>query len=194
MRDPIELFQEILATASAVDRAIIPEPTAFALATADSDGRPSVRMLLLKGVDARGFTFYTNYESRKGRELLANPIAAMCFHWAPLELQVRVEGRITPVSSDEADAYFASRQRASQLGAWASAQSRAIEREGDLERRMREAEVRFADAPVPRPPHWSGFRLAPDTMEFWQNMPSRLHRRHRYTREPARWRVDVLYP
>ncbi len=194
MRDPIELFQEILATANAVDRAIIPEPTAFALATASADGRPSVRMLLLKGVDARGFSFYTNYESRKGRELLANPVAAMCFHWAPLELQVCVEGRVTQVSPDEADEYFATRQRASQFGAWASAQSRTIEREGDLERRMRDAEARFADAPVSRPPHWSGFRLVPESIEFWQNMPSRLHRRHRYIRDVARWRVDVLYP
>lgn len=199
--DPIELFREILARASAVDRTIIPEPTAFTLATATRAGRPSARVLLLKGVDERGFVFYTNYDSRKGRELLENPFAAMCFHWAPLELQVRVEGAVMPVPDAEADAYFASRPRGSQIGAWASAQSRVIEQDGELEQRVADLEAKYANGPVPRPAHWSGFRLVPATIEFWQNMPSRLHRRHRYTRragggpwEEGGWRVDVLFP
>ena len=192
--DPIVRFQRLLAEAKAVDRALLPEPTAFALGTVSPDGWPAVRILLLKAVDERGFAFYTNYESRKGRELLATRRAAMCFHWQPLEVQVRVEGTIVPVSDAEADAYFASRARGSQIGAWASLQSRPIDPPGTLEERVAEFERRFDGKPVPRPPHWSGFRLEPRAIEFWKNMPSRLHIRHRYTRDDAAWRVETLYP
>ena len=192
--DPIARFERLLAEATALDRARLPEPTAFALGTVSPDGWPAVRILLLKAVDDRGFVFYTNYESRKGRELLATGRAAMCFHWQPLEVQVRVEGTVAPVSDAEADAYFASRARGSQIGAWASLQSRPIEPQRALEERVAEFERRFEGARVPRPPHWSGFRLTPRAIEFWKNMPSRLHVRHRYTREDGGWRVETLYP
>jgi pyridoxamine 5'-phosphate oxidase len=182
-----------LAAARGIGTALLPEPTACALATVGADGQPAVRIVLLKDVDARGFVFYTNYESRKGQELLAHPQAAMCFHWQPLERQVRIEGKVRPVTPEEADAYFATRARGSQLGAWASLQSRPMER-GDLEARMADVEARFADRPVPRPPHWSGFRLVPSRIEFWHNMPSRLHERTVYLREADGWRVETLYP
>ena len=194
MQDPVERFLELLQRARGLDRSLLPEPTAFCLATVGDDGQPSARMLLLKGADAKGFVFYTNFESRKGRELLSRPLAALCFHWSPLEVQVRVEGPVVPVAPSEADEYFASRPRGSQLGAWASSQSRPIEREGDLEARLAELERRYADAPVPRPPHWSGFRLRPTRMEFWHNRPSRLHLRHLYTRERDDWGIETLYP
>ena len=192
--EPFDRFLAQLAEARAVDRTILPEPTAFALATVGVDRQPAVRMVLLKGVDERGFVFYTNYESRKGRELLATPKAAMCFHWMPFERQVRVDGAVEQVSDAEADAYFASRELGSRIGAWASAQSRAIAPEGELERRVAEYTAKFADGDVPRPPHWSGFRIVPSRMEFWQGMPSRLHRREVYVREGEGWRVEVLYP
>ena len=194
MQDPIERFRDLLHRAQSVDRALLPDPTAFCLATVGDDGQPSARMLLLKGVDERGFVFYTNYESRKGRELLARPLAALCFHWAPLEVQVRVEGPVDRVSDAEADEYFGSRPRGSQLGAWASSQSRPIAKEGDLEARLADLETRYADGPVPRPPHWSGFRLRPSRIEFWRNRPSRLHERHLYTRDGDAWRTVTLYP
>ncbi|MEP6731959.1 MAG: pyridoxamine 5'-phosphate oxidase [bacterium] len=192
--EPFARFEEVLSMAKAVGPERLPEPTAFALSTVNDEGKPSVRIVLLKGVDERGFVFFTNYESRKGRELLAHPNAAMCFHWQLLERQVRVEGTTSPVTEAEADAYFASRARGSQIGAWASQQSRPIERQGDLETRVRSIEARFAGKDVTRPPHWSGFRIVPDRIEFWRGMPSRLHERNVYTREGNAWRIETLYP
>ena len=192
--DPIARFQVLLGEAKAVDPVRLAEPTAFALATVSDDGQPSVRILLLKGVDQRGFVFYTNYESRKGRELLGAGKAAMVFHWQPLEVQVRIEGTVEPVSASEADAYFASRSRGSQIGAWASLQSKAIDPPGELDRRVAEFEKKFDGKSVPRPPHWGGFRLVPKVIEFWKNMPSRLHERHRYVKLGGAWSVTTLYP
>lgn len=192
--DPIARFIELFAEAKAVPRSILPEPTAFALGTVDERGNPSVRIVLLKHVDADGFVFYTNFESRKGHELLAARRAALCFHWQALEVQVRVEGPAQPVTREEADAYFASRARGSQIGAWASLQSQPMASPDDLDRRVAEMEARFAGRDVPRPPHWSGFRVTPERIEFWKNMPSRLHVRHVYLREPSGWMMQQLYP
>jgi pyridoxamine 5'-phosphate oxidase len=192
--DPFSHFKTLLDEAIAIPRDHLPEPTAFALGSVDERGQPSVRIVLLKHVDERGFVFYTNYESRKGRELLATRRAAMCFHWQLLEKQVRVEGTVETVSDAEADAYFASRARGSQLGAWASQQSRPMAAPGDLEARLAEVEKRFQGAAVKRPPHWSGFRIVPSRIEFWQNMPSRLHVRHVYERDGSGWKVTQLYP
>jgi pyridoxamine 5'-phosphate oxidase len=192
--EPYDLFQQLLAEAQAHPRDQIPDPTAFSLATASEDGQPSIRMLLLKDVDPSGFVFYTNLESRKARELAANRRAAMNFHWPPMERAVRVEGRVAPVSDADADAYFATRARGSQLGAWASQQSRPIERPGDLERRLAEFETKFAGQKVPRPPYWSGFRLDPASIEFWKGRPNRLHERQLFVRVGDGWRVQLLYP
>ena len=192
--DPIARFAEVFAEAKQLPRECVPEPTAFALATVDQRGQPSVRIVLLKHVDARGFVFYTNFESRKGRELLASRRAAMCFHWQPLQIQIRVEGPVEPVTEAEADAYFATRSRDSQIGAWASIQSEPMASPGDLDARVAEMERRFAGQDVPRPPHWSGFRVVPERIEFWKNMPSRLHVRHLYVRANGEWEVTQLYP
>jgi pyridoxamine 5'-phosphate oxidase len=192
--DPIARFVELLNQAI---EAALPEPTAAAVATADAAGRPSVRMLLLKGVDPRGFTFYTNLESRKALEMAENPHVALCFHWRPLEVQVRVEGPVERVSEEEADEYFASRPRASRIGAWASQQSRPLAGRDELERRIREVEARFAEEAIPRPPFWSGFRVVPRRIEFWSGRVARLHDREVYTADPGAesgWRFERLYP
>ncbi|HEX6925308.1 MAG TPA: pyridoxamine 5'-phosphate oxidase [Longimicrobiaceae bacterium] len=191
MEDPIARFVALLDEARELG---LHEPTAMALATADAEGRPSVRMVLLKGVDERGFVFYTNLESRKAEELKANPRAALCFHWGPMEAQVRVEGPVSPVSDAEADAYFASRPYGSQIGAWASRQSRPLPDRGELEARIQEFESRYPEGSVPRPPFWSGFRVHPERIEFWSGRPSRLHDRQVYLRIDGGWRVERLYP
>jgi len=192
--DPIAHFAALLAEAQRVDRARLAEPTAMTLATVDDAGRPSARIVLLKDVDARGFVFYTNYESRKGRELLAHPWAALCFHWQPMERQVRVEGSVERVTDAEADAYFASRARMSRIGAWASRQSATLATDADLQHRVREVEARFAGGDVPRPPNWSGFRVVPERIEFWRGRPYRLHERILYERDDTGWRVRRLFP
>lgn len=172
----------------------IPLAEAMTLATADSDGRPSARVVLLKGFDDDGFLFFTNYESRKSRELAENPRAALCFWWPVLQRQVRIEGDVLRLSSGESEAYFATRPRGSQLGAWASPQSEVIPGRQVLEETMVELIGRWADAPIPRPPHWGGYRLNARSIEFWQNRDDRLHDRFRYTRVDRAWRIDRLAP
>lgn len=194
LRDPIALFQQLLDQAKALPREQVPEPTALALATVDANGQPSVRIVLLKHVDKDGFVFYTNFESRKGRALSANKRAAMTFWWGQLERQVRVEGVVSRVSDAEADAYFASRPRGSQIGAWASRQSRAMENAADLDARVAEFEKKYEGTSVPRPEFWSGFRLTPDSIEFWHGKPSRLHERQLFERDGSGWRITRLYP
>jgi pyridoxamine 5'-phosphate oxidase len=191
--DPIALFESWLAEARQGEPN---DPEAVCLATATPDGRPSARMVLLKGVDARGFVFYTNLESRKASELAANPQAALCFHWKSLARSVRVEGPVERVSAAEADAYFASRPRGSRIGAWASAQSRPLEGRWALEKRVAECTLRFGLGEIPRPPFWSGFRVLPVRIEFWRNMPFRLHERRLFHRdgEDGAWRLELLYP
>lgn len=191
LRDLVDHFNELMDQAA---RGGAEEPTAFALATTGRDGRPAVRMMLLKGADERGFVFYTNLGSRKGRELQDSPRAAMCFRWTPKDVQVRVEGRIEPVSEAEADAYFATRPRGSQLGAWASAQSSAlVSRQGLLDEYARR-EAEYQGREVPRPPYWSGLRLVPDCIEFWHGRESRLHERFEYRREGNSWVERILSP
>jgi len=172
------------------------EPTAMTVATVGKNGRPSARTVLLKGFDARGFVFYTNFESRKGRQLAANPQAALLFHWKMLRdgVQVKIEGTVEPVSADEADAYFASRPRDSQIGAWASKQSQTLESRQILEARIAEYEQQFAGADVPRPPHWSGLRVVPELIEFWYGARFRLHERQRYERVDGVWHRRMLFP
>lgn len=192
--DPIVHFAAWLDEARRLDRVRLPEPTAMTLASVNDAGHPSARIVLLKDVDARGFVFYTNYESRKGRELLAHPWAALCVHWQPLERQVRVEGPVEHVSDAEADAYFASRARMSRIGAWASRQSATLQSDAELAQRVRDVEARFADVDVPRPPNWSGFRVVPRSIEFWRGRPHRLHERLLYERDDTGWRVRRLFP
>ena len=192
--DPIDRFRELFARAQAADRTAIPDPTAMSLATVDDKGQPSVRIVLLKEFDDRGFVFSTNYHGRKGRELLVNAKAALCFYWPALGMQVRVEGGVEKVGGTEADAYFATRERPSQIGAWASRQSEPIVAEGDLEKRVRKYETEFEGRDVPRPPFWSGFRVIPERIEFWENRPNRLHRRDLFVRDGAKWKSAVLYP
>jgi pyridoxamine 5'-phosphate oxidase len=190
--DPIRQFEKWFEEASLSD---VAEPNAMSLATATPEGRPSVRIVLMRALDQRGFAFFTNYDSRKGRELDANPQAALLFFWPGLERQVRVEGRVERVDADESDRYFHSRPLASRIGAWASPQSDVISGRDVLEERCRELEDRFADRNVPRPANWGGYRVVPESIEFWQGGPSRLHDRLRYTRQQGdSWLVERLAP
>jgi len=190
---PLPVFDSWLAEAEKTEPN---DPNAVAVATVDADGLPNVRMVLLKGLSEDGFVFYTNFESVKGRELTANAKAAMCFHWKSLHRQVRVRGPVAPVSDAEADAYFASRARESRIGAWASQQSRPVNSRAELEKTVEEMTEKFDGQDVPRPPHWSGWRLAPLSIEFWQDGDFRLHDRLIYHREAvtAPWETKRVYP
>lgn len=191
--DPFALFDLWMADASAAEPN---DPNAMAVATVDDTGLPDVRIILLKGVDERGFVFFTNFESAKGRELGATPKAALCFHWKSIRRQVRVRGPVAPVSAAEADEYFATRPRDSQIGAWASRQSRPLDSRAKFEAEIAEMAKRYDGGDVPRPPHWSGYRVTPLQVEFWHDRPFRLHDRLRFTRasEGAAWSKTRLYP
>jgi pyridoxamine 5'-phosphate oxidase len=189
--DPIEHFQEWFREA---EQAGVDVPEAMTLATAGADGAPSARMVLLKGADDEGFVFYSGYVSRKAGELEQNPRAALVFYWRPLGKQVRVEGPVERVSESESAAYFATRPRGSQLAAWASHQSQPLESREELERRYAELEREYDGREVPRPPHWGGFRLRPDAIEFWEHRENRLHDRFRYTRAREGWTAELLSP
>lgn len=189
--DPIQLFDSWLSAAVAAD---MQEPTAMTLATVGEDGRPSARIVLFKGWDAGGLTFYSNYESRKGRELATHPHASLLFWWDKLERSVRFEGRVARLSREQSASYFHSRPRGSQLGALISQQSALVASRQELEDRLAQAEARYAGTEIPLPEHWGGFRLQPEVVEFWQGRRDRLHDRFRYTREPVSWRSERLQP
>ena len=191
MNGPFAVFADWFAAAAAAEPN---DPNAMALATASPDGRPSVRIVLLKAWDARGFVFYTNLDSRKGRELTDNRQVQLDFHWKSLCRQVRIDGHAEQVSDTEADAYFATRPRASQLGAWASDQSRPLADRATFDARLHAVTARFAAGPVPRPPRWSGFRVVPDTIEFWQDRDFRHHERTLFTRDGDGWTAGLLFP
>ena len=188
--DPIARFQSVFARAA--EEAPF-DPVAVTLATVSADGRPSVRVVLLRRVDERGFGFFTNYQSRKGRELLANPHAALCAYWPWLDEQVRVEGRVHMVEAAESDEYFAGRPRGSQVGAWASPQSEPLARE-ELEAKYRAVDAEYEGRTIPRPPFWGGYRLVPDRIEFWRAGSYRLHERVLYVRDAGTWRTEILAP
>ncbi len=192
MEDPILKFKEWLASAEDHGEK---EPTAMSLATLSADHKPSVRIVLLKGVDERGFVFYTNMTSRKGQEIAHNQHVALGFYWTLIDRQIRIEGKVERVSDAEADAYFATRLRISQLGAWASEQSAPLASMVDLQRRVTEAEERYANKDVPRPPYWGGFRVCPETIEFWSKGDYRLHERQLFTRKKNNeWTTQLLFP
>ena len=188
--DPIDIFREQFQRASQAAA----EADAMVLATVDPDGRPSARYVLLKGFDQRGFVFYTNLNSRKARALASHPSAALCFYWPAIDRQVRIEGRVERVGDDEADAYFRTRPRDSQIGAWASDQSAPLDSRTSLDQRLAEVARRFDQRPIPRPPFWSGFRVVPDAIEFWERSAARLHERKRFERHCDRWTSTLLYP
>ena len=189
--DPFARFRQWFAEADAQEQ----DANAMTVATATPEGRPSARIILLKGIDDRGFVFYTNKHSRKSSELAANAHVALTFHWKSLGRQVRIEGNVESVTDAEADAYFASRPRISRLGAWASDQSRPLDHRLTLEKRLAEFEAKYPGEDIPRPPYWSGYRVLPQRFEFWQNMPFRLHDRTLYTRTPdGRWAISKLFP
>lgn len=189
--DPVEQFALWYEEAQ---RAGVPEQEAATLASATPDGKPSARVVLLRGYDARGFVFYTNYESRKGRELAANPRAALVFYWPEFARQVRIEGSVEQVSAEESDAYFRNRPRGHQLSAWVSRQSEVVASRAVLEQRMRQLAAQYATAPVPRPPYWGGYRVIPNVIEFWQGQDDRLHDRIEYVRQNGFWKVRRLSP
>ena len=191
MTDPFALFDAWYAEARASE---INDSNAMALATSDADGHLGLRMVLLKGHGPDGFVFYTNQESRKAADLAANPQAALLFHWKSLRRQIRIEGRVSTVSDAQADAYFATRSRDSRLGAWASDQSRPLDARATFEARFAAMQKRFEGADVPRPPHWSGYRVTPERLEFWQDREHRLHERRLFTRDGDGWTEGMLYP
>lgn len=189
--DPMELFKEWFDQAQKLN---VKEPAAVLLATSTTDGKPSLRTMLMKEYDQRGFCFFTNLTSRKGKELLENPQAAMCFYWDAIDRQIRIEGKVERVTEKEADRYFAARSRGSQLGAWSSKQSLAMESDDELPTRVKAITQQFEGQPVPRPPFWSGFRLVPDCIEFWQRGEHRLHKRILYTKLTNSWKIQRLFP